>query len=73
MPIVVGGALLGGIVLVILSPGIHWLPGEFAIAGFVSYAAVLAIALSTNVRINKQIERWSVQSPAGDWTSIRAS
>jgi uncharacterized membrane protein len=73
MPIVVVGALLGGIVLAILSQGIHSLSGELAIAGSVCYAAVLAIALSTNVRINKQIARWSVQSPPDDWTAIRAS
>ena len=72
MPIVVVGALLGGIALAILSPGIHSLSGELAIAGFGCYAAVLAIALSTNVRINKQIARWSVQSPPNDWASIRA-
>jgi hypothetical protein len=41
-----------------------------AIAGTVCYVAVMAIALSTNVRINKQIGRWSVQGPPGDWTSI---
>ena len=73
MPIVVVGASLGGIVLAILSPGIHSLSGELAIAGSVCYVAVLAIALSTNVRINKQIERWSVQRPPNDWISIRAS
>ena len=72
MPIVVVGALLGGIVLVILSPGIHSLSGELAIAGSLCYVAVLAVALSTDVRINKQIERWSVQSPPADWRSIRA-
>ena len=73
MPIVVVGALFGGILLAILSPGIHSLPGELAIAGSVCYVAVLAIALSTNVRINKQIARWSVQNPRDDWRSIRAS
>jgi uncharacterized membrane protein len=73
MPIVVVGALLGGIVLAILSPGIHSLSGELAIAGSVCYVAVLAIALSTDVRINKQIARWSVQSPPDDWAPIRAS
>ena len=72
MPIVVVGALLGGIVLAILSPGIHSLSGELAIAGSVCYVAVLAISLSTDVRINKQIARWSVQSPPGDWAAIRA-
>jgi uncharacterized membrane protein len=73
MPIVVAGALLGGIVLAILSPGIHSLSGELAIAGSVCYAAVLAIAMSTNVPVNKQIARWSVQRPPDDWTLIRAN
>jgi uncharacterized membrane protein len=72
MPIVVVGAILGGIVLAIFSPGIHSLSGELAIAGFVGYVAVLVIALSTDVRINKQIARWSVQSPPDDWALIRA-
>ena len=72
MPIVVVGAILGGIVLTVLSPGIHSLPGALAIAGFVCYVAVLAIALSTDVQINKQIERWSVQSPPDEWRRIRA-
>ena len=66
MPIVVVGALLGGIVLAVLSPGVHSLMGELAIAGSVCYVAVLAIALSTDVRINKQIASWSVQSPPDD-------
>jgi uncharacterized membrane protein len=43
-----------------------------AIAGSVCYVAVVAIALSTDVRINKQIERWSVQSPPDNWAPIRA-
>ena len=72
MPIVVVGALLGGIVLAILSPGIHSLSGELAMAGSVCYAGVLAIALLTDVPINKQIAHWSVQSPPADWTAIRA-
>ena len=73
MPIVVVGALLGGIVLAVLSPGIHSLSRELAIAGSVCYAAVIAITVPTNVRINKQVARWSVQSPPDDWTLIRAS
>jgi uncharacterized membrane protein len=73
MPIVVVGAVLGGIVLAIVSRGIHSLSGELAIAGSVCYAAVLAISLTTNVQINKQISRWSVQSPPDDWTLIRAN
>jgi uncharacterized membrane protein len=73
MPIVVAGSLFGGIALAIVSQGIHSLSGELAIAGSVCYVAVLAISFSTNVRINKQIERWSVQGPPHDWNRIRAS
>jgi uncharacterized membrane protein len=73
MPIVVVGALLGGIVLTVLSQGIHSLSGELAIGGSVCYVAVIAIGLSTNVRINNQIAHWSVQGPPGDWALIRAS
>jgi uncharacterized membrane protein len=73
MPIVVVGALLGGIVLAILSPGVHSLSGELAIAGSVCYVALLVISLSTNVPINNQVARWSVQGPPADWTRIRAS
>src|SRR5262249_45596037 len=72
MPIVVVGALLGGIVLAILSPGIHSLMGELAVAGAACYVAVLAISLATNVRINKQIVSWSVQTPPDDWALVRA-
>jgi uncharacterized membrane protein len=73
MPIVFVGALLGGIVLAILSREIDSLSGELAIAGSVGYAAVLVISLATNVRINKQVARWSVRSPPDDWTVTRAS
>jgi uncharacterized membrane protein len=63
---------LGGVVLAIFSPGIYSLYGALAIAGSVCYVAVVAIALSTDVRINKQIARWSVQSPPNNWAPIRA-
>ena len=72
MPIVVVGAILGGILLAIPFQGTHSPSGVLAIAGSVCYAAVVAIALSTDVRINKQIARWSVQSPPADWAPIRA-
>ena len=45
MPIVVMGAVLGGIVLAIFARGIHSLSGELAIAGSVCYAAFIAIGL----------------------------
>jgi len=71
MPIVVVGTIFGGFVLAILSQGIHSPSGELAIVGSVCYVAVLAIALSTDVRINKQIEQWSVQSPPENWSAVR--
>jgi len=72
MPIVVVGAVLGGIVLAILSPGIHSLSGVLAMVGSACYAAVVAIALSTDVRVNKQIALRSIESPPNDWKPIRA-
>ena len=38
----------------------------------VCYALVIIIGVPTRVRINKQIARWSVQSPPDDWAIIRA-
>jgi uncharacterized membrane protein len=72
MPVVVIGSILGGIVLAIVSQGIHSLSGELAIAGCLCYVAGLAISMSTDVRINKQIERWSVESPPDDWSAVRS-
>jgi uncharacterized membrane protein len=73
MPIVVVGALLGGIALALLPPGVHSRSGELAIAGAVCYVGVLAISSTTNVRINKEIAQWSVQRPPDSWARIRAS
>ena len=72
MPIVVVGAILGGILLAIPFQGTHSPSGVLAIAGSVCYVAVVVIALSTDVRINKQIAGWSVQRPPDDWAPIRA-
>ena len=72
MPIVVIGALLGGILLAIFSSGMRSVPGQFAIAGVVGYVAVLAIGLPTCVRINKIVAQWSVENPPNDWTFFRA-
>ena len=70
MPIVVLGSVLGGVVLATLS-GIYSLSGGLAIAGALCYAAVIAITLPTNLRINKFIAGWSVQAPPEDWSAIR--
>src|SRR5262249_37019037 len=72
MPIVVVGAILGGIMLAIFSHGIHSLSGELAITGCLCYVAGLAISLASDVRINKQVERWSLANPPDDWSAVRS-
>jgi uncharacterized membrane protein len=71
MPIVVYGALAGGIALAAMY-GVHSIPGQLAAAGAICYALVIIIAVSTDVRINQQIASWSIQNPPRDWAQIRA-
>ena len=71
MPIVVIGALAGGVALAVIY-GVHSIPGQLAAAGAVCYALVLIIAVSTNVRINHRISSWSIQNPPREWAQIRA-
>jgi uncharacterized membrane protein len=71
MPIVVYGALAGGIALAAMF-GVHSIPGQLAAAGAICYALVLIIAVSTDVRINRQIASWSIQNPPREWAQIRA-
>ncbi len=72
MPIVVFGAIFGGIALAVVASGANPASGPLAISGAACYAVVIAIALSTNVRINKRIAGWSIQSPPDNWMAIRA-
>jgi uncharacterized membrane protein len=71
MPIVVYGALAGGVALAVIY-GVHSIPGQLAAAGAVCYALVIIIAVSTDVRINHQIASWSIQNPPREWAQIRA-
>jgi hypothetical protein len=71
MPIVVFGALFGGLALAMVS-GVNSAAGQLAILGAVCYAAVSAITLATNLRANKLIGCWSIQSPPDNWRTIRA-
>ena len=71
MPIVVVGALAGGIALAVRY-GIHSISGQLAAAGAVCYALVLTITLPTNLRINHQIESWSIQNPPQGWARTDA-
>jgi hypothetical protein len=70
MPIVVFGALFGGIALAVVS-GVYSPAGQLAILGAVCYAVVIAITLPTNLRTNKLIGGWSIQSPPDNWKAVR--
>jgi hypothetical protein len=72
MPIVVFGALIGGIALAVVSSGVNSACGQLARLGAVCYAVVIVISLSTNLRMNKLIAGWSIQSPPDNWRVIRA-
>jgi uncharacterized membrane protein len=71
MPIVVIGAIAGGIALAVAS-GIHTASGQLSAFGVVCYVAVIAIGVPTCVRMNKQVARWSIGNPPGDWAAVRA-
>ena len=71
MPMVVVGALAGGVALVVMY-GVHSIPGQLAAAGAVCYALVILITVPTNLRINKQIACCSIQNPPREWAQMRA-
>jgi hypothetical protein len=71
MPIVVIGALAGGVALAVMY-GIHSIPGQLSAAGAVCYALVIIIGVPTCVRINYLIASWSIQNPPREWTQMRA-
>jgi len=51
---------------------IHTASGQLSAFGAVCYAAVIAITLPTDLPINKQVARWSIENPPGDWAAVRA-
>jgi len=71
MPMVVVGALAGGVALAVMY-GVHCFPGQLAAAGAVCYGLVIIIGVSTCVRINKQIADWSIENPPREWAQTRA-
>ena len=71
MPIVVSGASVSGLVRTALS-GIHSLARQLALIGAFCYASVIAITLPTNLRVNKRIAHWSIETPPEDWRIARA-
>ena len=71
MPIVVIGALAGGVALAAMY-GLNSIPGQLAAAGALCYALVIIITLPTDLRINHQIASWSVQNPPREWAQMRA-
>ena len=70
MPIVIIGALAGGVALAVMY-GVHSIPGQLAAAGAVCYALVIIISVPTCVRINHQIASWSIQNPPREWAQMR--
>jgi hypothetical protein len=62
MPIVVIGALAGGVALAVMY-GAHSIPGQLAAAGAACYALVIVIGVPTCVHINHQIASWSIRNP----------
>jgi hypothetical protein len=69
MPIVVIGAVAGGVALAVMY-GVHSIPGQLAAAGTVCYALVIIIGVPTCVRINHQIASWSIQNPPPEWAQM---
>ena len=70
MPVVVLGAILGGVALAVAS-GVHTASGQLSAFGAVGYVVVIAISVP-DVRINKQVACWSIENPPGDWAAVRA-
>jgi hypothetical protein len=71
MPIVIIGALAGGVALAVMY-GVRSIPGQLAAAGAVCYALVIMIGVPTCVRINYHIASWSIQNPPPYWAQMRA-
>jgi hypothetical protein len=71
MPIVVVGALAGGVALAVMY-GVYSIPGQLAGAGAVCYALVIIIGVPACVRINHQIASWSIKNPPREWAQLRA-
>jgi hypothetical protein len=71
MPIVVIGAVAGGVVLAVLF-GVHSISGQLAAAGALCYALVIVIGVPTCVRINHQVATWSIENPPFNWEQTRA-
>jgi hypothetical protein len=71
MPIVVIGALAGGVGLAVRY-GVDSIPGRLAAAGAFCYALVIIIGVLTCVRINHQIASWNIQNPPREWAKKRA-
>jgi uncharacterized membrane protein len=71
MPIVVNGALAGGVALAAMY-GLNSIPGQLAAAGALCYALVIIITLPTDARINRQIASWSIRNPPREWAQMRA-
>ena len=71
MPIVVIGALAGGVALTVMY-GVHSISGQLSAVGAACNALVIIIGVPTCVRINHQIATWTIQNPPPEWAQVRA-
>ena len=71
MPVVVVGAIVGGVVLAGASGNSHGLGTTQRVRRGVLCGRD-AITLPTDSPINKQVARWSIENPPGDWAAVRA-
>ena len=71
MPIVVIGALMSGVALAAVGSGLRPLSVALPLFGALCYAGVMAISLSVNVPINRQVARWSISAPPDHWATAR--
>jgi uncharacterized membrane protein len=71
MPIVVLGAIVGGLALAFLSPGFSSPSGWLALFGLCCYVAGLLVSVTRCVPINKQVEHWAINNPPENWKVTR--
>jgi hypothetical protein len=71
MPIVVIGALAGGVALALMYCVLS-IPGQLSAVGAACYALVIIIGVPACVRINHQIAPWTIQNPPPEWPQVPA-
>lgn len=71
MPLIVMGAIIGNAASFGVATGEDPRQSFLAVVASVAYLLVLLLSLATNVRLNKQIAKWSVHAPPETWAATR--